>query len=154
MGWIRSLGMAVLAAVGASCTVVSVQSQDDPVGLRADGLVDGHAVLGWRDEKQAVRVDLFDGQSRGAIAEVVLWKIARLEVGLAGLAVGLGPVDLALGVLFYDPRLPVKSSPKSPKRSSEPKPAPAAETAPEETAQPGVCDEPDCTVHSPSSEEN
>ena len=36
----------------------------------------------------------------------MIWKLARLEVGLAGVAIGLGPVDLAIGCLFYEPCMP------------------------------------------------
>ena len=36
----------------------------------------------------------------------MVWKLFRLEVGLAGVAVGIGPLDIGLGVLFYEPRLP------------------------------------------------
>jgi len=109
--------LAIGAAAGASsCTVVAVQSQDNPVGLRADGLVDGHAVVGWRDERKVLRAELFDGSSPGAIAELALWKLARIEIGLAGLSLGLGPFDVGLGAIWYDPIVPVAAD--SPKKSS------------------------------------
>lgn len=95
-----------LPLVASSCTLVHVHSRGEPSRIESSGLIDGHAALGIRDTERVLHIDLFDGSSSGAIGEIVLWKLARLEVGLAGLAVGLGPVDLALGTLFYEPRLP------------------------------------------------
>ncbi len=151
---LRSVALlAALAATSASCTVVSVQSQSRPAGVRADGLVDGHAVVGWRDEKRALSVDLFDGTSRGAVFELVLWKLARLELGLAGFGVGVGPVDVALGAIWYDPHMPISSKPQSksaPKSSSNAASAASSNSpAPDApVAEPGVCDEPGC-AHTP-----
>lgn len=106
-GIARRCALLLLAlCLSPACTIVSVDSRSGPPGLRADGLVDGHAVFGFRDEDHVLHLDLFDGTSPGAIGELVIWRLARLEVGLAGLAIGLGPVDLALGTLFYDPRMP------------------------------------------------
>lgn len=127
-----------LAAFGASCTVVSVQSRDNPAGVRADGLIDGHAVVGWRDEKQVVRLDLFDGTSSGAVFELVLWKLARLELGLAGFGLGVGPLDVALGALWYDPHLPVGQKSKAATTKSK-SAAPA-----EPPSEPGPCEQPGC----------
>ena len=152
---LRWLGGAVLAAgLGASsCTVVSVQSQEAPVGLRADGLVDGHAVVGWRDEKQAVRLDLFDGTSSGAVFEFVLWRIARLELGLAGFGVGVGPFDVALGALAYDPHMPIASTPSKAAKSKGTKDADAksaSDAKPAAGAKAEPCDEPGCSSATPA----
>ena len=95
-----------LPLFASSCTLVHVHSRGEPSRIESSGLIDGHAAVGIRDTHRVLHIDLFDGSSPGAIGEVVLWKLARLEVGLAGLAVGLGPFDLALGTLFYEPRLP------------------------------------------------
>jgi hypothetical protein len=89
-----------------ACTLVAIDSQSGPPGIRADGLIEGHVAFGIRDEHQLLHVDLFDGTSCGAIFELRLWKLARIEIGLAGAALGLGPVDLALGCLFYEPEIP------------------------------------------------
>jgi hypothetical protein len=86
--------------------LVAIDSQSGPPGVRVNGLIDGHVAFGFRDEHQLLHADMFDGTSPGAILEVRLWKLARIEVGLAGLAVGLGPVDVALGCLLYDPDMP------------------------------------------------
>jgi len=101
------LAPAVLALLFApSCTLIAVDSGEGPPGLRADGLIEGHVAFDVRDEDQVLYARLFDGSSPGAFGELVIWRLARLEVGLLGLAIGLGPVDLALGTLFYDPVLP------------------------------------------------
>jgi hypothetical protein len=149
---LRSLAcFAALAAAGASCTVVSVQSQERPAGVRADGLIDGHAVVGWRDEKQALSLDLFDGRSRGAVFEFVLWKIARLELGLAGFGVGVGPFDVALGTAFYDPRMPVSTKSRSSSKEKANKDKAAVEAPAAVPDQPGACDEPGCAHVPPQS---
>ena len=62
--------------------------------------------MGLREEDNFLRLELFDGQSDGALAELSIWKLLRLEVGLLGLGVGVGPFDLALGTLFYEPEVP------------------------------------------------
>jgi hypothetical protein len=102
----RAAPLALALALAPSCTLIAVDSEDGPPGLRADGLIEGHAAVGVRDEDQVLYARLFGGSSPGALGELVLWRLARLEVGLAGVAVGLGPFDLALGTLFYDPELP------------------------------------------------
>ena len=99
--------LALALALAPSCTLITLDSRSGPPGLRADGLIEGHAAFGFRDEDHVLHAELFEGSSPGAIGEIVFWRIARVEVGLLGLAIGLGPVDLALGVLAYDPELPV-----------------------------------------------
>ncbi len=149
VSWCRARALALALGVvscAASCTVVSVQSRDNPAGVRADGIVDGHAVVGWRDESQALRVDLFDGTSSGAVFELVLWKLARLELGLAGFGVGVGPFDVALGALWYDPHLPVGDSERARKKLNAP--ASAAPAASGEAA--GPCEQPGCAEKPPA----
>lgn len=89
-----------------SCTVLRVTSDSDAKGVEAQGLIRGHATLGVSAEDRLVNVRLLGGSNRGAIAEVVLWKLFRLEAGLAGLSVGIGPIHLGLGSLFYRPNPP------------------------------------------------
>ena len=113
---LRALGLALSLVLTPACTLVAIDSQSGPPGVRADGLIEGHVAFGIRDEDQVLHLDLFDGSSDGAIGELVLWKLARLEVGLAGVALGLGPVDLAIGTLFYDPRMPRFLSDDGPKK--------------------------------------
>jgi len=111
-----------LLLLGSSCTITSVGSEDAPPRVEAEGLVEGHAALGWRDESRLLRLDLLDGSSDGALAEFTLWRLLRLEVGALGLGVGLGPIDLALGTLFYEPEVPQMTS----ERGSRPESGTAA----------------------------
>lgn len=105
----RSLLLA-LPLLASSCTITSVGSEDAPPRVEAEGLLEGHAALGWRDESRLLRLDVLDGSSDGALAEFTLWRLLRLEVGALGLGVGLGPIDLALGTLFYEPEVPSMTS--------------------------------------------
>lgn len=102
----KFLAAAALCMAATSCSLITVDSQDGPPGARAEGLVDGHAVFGWRAEDTLLRAELLDGTSDGAVFELTVWKLLRVEVGLVGLCVGLGPIDLGLGTLFFDPTVP------------------------------------------------
>ncbi|MEQ1892212.1 MAG: hypothetical protein ABL998_06690 [Planctomycetota bacterium] len=88
------------------CTVTSVGAEDAPPRVEADGLIEGHAAFGFRDEDRFLRLDVLDGSSDGAVAEFTLWRLFRLELGALGLGVGIGPFDVALGTLFYEPEVP------------------------------------------------
>jgi hypothetical protein len=103
--------LALLAAIPATalltgCTVTSIGSEDGPPRVESDGLIEGHAAFGIRDEHRFVRLQVLDGDSDGALAQFVLWKLFRLEVGALGVGVGIGPFDFALGTLFYDADVP------------------------------------------------
>jgi len=62
--------------------------------------------VGFRADEEVFSLRLLDGRSDGALGELVVWKLLRVEVGLLGAAVGLGPFDVALGTFFYEPRVP------------------------------------------------
>ena len=109
---VHLLALAVAAPLG-GCTVVTLDSEDGPVRIESRGLIEGHAAVGIPDEDRIFHVKVLDGRSSGAVGEIVLWKLFRLEVGLAGAAIGIGPFDLALGTLFYDPRLPRYRKPEA-----------------------------------------
>ncbi len=98
--------VAVLVLVTPSCSIVAVDSKDGPPRIEANGLIGGHAAIGISSEKHLLHLNLFDGQSSGAIGELIIWKLLRLEVGLAGASITVGPLHLGLGTLFYDPVVP------------------------------------------------
>lgn len=95
-------GTALLSA----CTVTSVGAKGHPPRVESNGLLEGHAAVGLRADDGVFRLRVLDGESQGAVGELVLWKLFRLEVGALGLGIGIGPFDLALGTLFYEPEVP------------------------------------------------
>jgi hypothetical protein len=101
-----NLAAAVGAAFLSACTVTSMGAKDGPPRVESDGLIEGHAAVGFRSDDGILRLRVLEGDSDGALGELVLWKLFRLEVGALGLAVGIGPLDLALGTFFYEPEVP------------------------------------------------
>ena len=89
-----------------SCTVVSVSADSGPARIQSDGLIDGYVTAGMPADTRLLHVELFDGRSPGALAQFSIWKLLRFELGFAGAAIGVGPFDIGLGILGYDPRLP------------------------------------------------
>ena len=85
---------------------MTVGSEDSPPRIESRGLIESHVAVGIRDEDHLLHARILDGHSPGSIGELVVWRLFRLEIGLAGAAIGVGPLDVALGVLFYDPRVP------------------------------------------------
>jgi len=112
--------VALGAALASACTITSMGPEDGPPRIESRGLIEGHAAVGMRDEDDFFRLKLLDGQSDGALAEVVVWKLFRLEVGALGAGVGIGPFDLALGTLFYEADLPPMESEKKAVSASAP----------------------------------
>lgn len=106
----RHLLFAGFSLLLSACTVTSVGSEDAPPRVEAEGLIEGHAAFGFRDEDRFLRLDVLDGRSDGALAELTIWRLLRLEVGALGLGIGVGPFDLALGTLFYEPEVPTMTS--------------------------------------------
>lgn len=94
------------AALLSGCTVTSMGPESGPPRVESDGLLEGHAAVGWRAEDRFLRLQAFEGDSHGAMAQLVLWKLFRLEVGALGVGIGIGPLDLALGTLWYEPDVP------------------------------------------------
>jgi len=81
-------------------------AKGSPPRVESNGLLEGHAAVGVRADDGIFRLRVLDGESEGALGELVVWKLFRLEVGALGLGVGIGPFDLALGTLFYEPEVP------------------------------------------------
>ncbi len=94
-----TLGLAL--SVGPGC---HIRSYNSPPRIVGTGIIRGHAALGFRENPDVLRANVsldFD-----QLVEITIWKLFRLEVGVAGASVGIGPLDLGLGVLFYDPDVP------------------------------------------------
>ena len=109
-----------LTALICSCTIMRVDSDSDPARIESRGLIRGHAAAGIPAEDHLLHLDLFDGSSKGAVAELVVWKLFRFELGLAGASIGVGPLSLGLGVFFYDAKTPQMLSQKKAKQEQAP----------------------------------
>jgi len=106
MGHRLHLAAPLAATLLSACTVTRMGAESGPPRLDFDGMIEGHAAFGIRADDDFLRLRVLDGESDGALGEFVLWKLFRLEVGALGVGVGIGPVDLALGTLFYEPEVP------------------------------------------------
>ena len=96
------LGLVLLLG---GCTLIDVRSSHGG-GVHSDAFVSGYADAGWPASDSLLKVGLFDGPSRGALLYLQVWKLLRIELGFVGLALGIGPLDAGVGVLFYDPHPP------------------------------------------------
>jgi hypothetical protein len=112
------LGAALLSA----CTVTSVGARGSPPRVESNGLLEGHAAVGLRADDGLFRLRVLEGDSEGALGELVVWKLFRLEVGALGLGIGIGPFDLALGTLFYEPEVPEMLGEKHPAEAGSSRP--------------------------------
>jgi opacity protein-like surface antigen len=96
----------LLALAAPACVVIDVTADHEAGGFKSTGLIGGYATAGWPSDDSLLKLGLLDGRSDGAIFLLQVWKLVRVEVGLLGLAVGLGPLDAGVGILFYDPEPP------------------------------------------------
>ena len=95
-----------LSALLPSCTVVRGTAEGEAPQIRFEGVFDGYAGFGWPESDSLIRLDVLDGRSSGSVAYLEIWRLLRLEVGLAGVAIGIGPFDVGIGTLFYEPKSP------------------------------------------------
>ena len=94
--------LAATALLSTGCTIVRVRGTG--TGIASRGLIDGHVAVGMPEEDNVFSAEVFDGSSPGGLAEIRIWKLLRLEVGLLGASVGVGPLDVGVGALAYSPR--------------------------------------------------
>jgi hypothetical protein len=106
MGSRTCLALTLGAALLSGCTITSMGPESGPPRVESDGLIEGHAAFGWRAEDRFLRLNALEGDSDGAFGQLVIWKLFRLELGALGVGIGVGPFDLALGTLFYEPEVP------------------------------------------------
>lgn len=95
-------------ALAAACLVSSctLSTRSHPPRLQGEGIVEGHIALGIAAEEHLLHASLFGGHNDGSLAELVIWKLLRIELGIAGASLTLGPLHLGLGVLAYEPEVP------------------------------------------------
>ena len=63
------------------------------------------------------------GAGGGAAAGLVVWKLFRVALGLAGCSIGVGPFSLGLGIFFYEAKTPEMKSQKRESESTDVEPA-------------------------------
>ena len=97
------LGTGVLAATCLASSSCRIHSYSEPPRIVGEGIVRGHAAVGIHDEDEVLHLHFF---GRNGIVDLTIWRLLRLEIGIAGASVGVGPIDLGLGALFYDPYVP------------------------------------------------
>ena len=90
-------------SLASSC---SLRTRSDPPRLEGDGILAGHLALGIAAEERLVHADIFGGHNDGSILEFGIWKLFRIELGILGASLSLGPVHAGLGVLAYDAPVP------------------------------------------------
>ena len=94
------LSLLLCGLLAAGCTVLKVDSSDS--GWESDAVISGHLTAGWPDDQAVIELDLLQGHNDGAILWFNVWKLFRVEIGLVGASVGVGPLDIGFGVLFYE----------------------------------------------------
>jgi hypothetical protein len=103
-----ALALVLLGTVSPACTVLNVRTGDD--GLDNHAFISGYLTAGWPEDADLIDLRAFKGENPGALVYFNLWKLLRVEVGLIGVCVGIGPLDAGLGLLFHDVRPPKYST--------------------------------------------
>jgi len=96
----RFVPLVLCLALFTSCTVLKVGSSDS--GFESDAFISGHLTAGWPDDLAIIDLKILDGYNDGSIFWFNIWNLVRVEIGLVGASVGVGPLDFGLGVLFYE----------------------------------------------------
>lgn len=104
----RLAPLVLCLALFSSCTVLKVGSSDS--GFESDAFISGHLTAGWPDDLAIIELQILDGHNGGSVFWFNIWNLVRVEVGLLGASVGVGPLDVGLGILFYDARPPSYST--------------------------------------------
>lgn len=98
----RLLSVGLLSLALGACNLIHIDTESDRSRSDSHAFISGFVDAGWTDNDPLLDVDLF----QNALISIDVWKLARLEVGLVGASVGVGPFDAGLGLLFYEARPP------------------------------------------------
>jgi hypothetical protein len=101
---LRAIPLVVALTVLTGCTIV-----DAGVGRNADwawGGAGGYADCAWPANDALLSADVIGGPHSGSLVSVDVWRLLHLEVGLFGLGVGIGPLQIGGGVGWYTPQAP------------------------------------------------
>lgn len=125
----------LLALLAPACIVIDVRADHEAGGFQSMGLIDGYATAGWPADDSLLKLGLLDGRSDGTLLMLQVWKLLRFELGLVGFTLGVGPLDLGVGTLFFDPQAPAyvdhgdEAPGDAPSAARREGPAPAATAA-------------------------
>lgn len=103
----RFLLLIVLASALAGCSLVDagIARQHCPRTWEF-GEASAYAEFAWPANPSLLRADLLGGANRGTLVSLDLWRLLHLELGLLGVGVGIGPLQVGAGAGFYAPQAP------------------------------------------------
>jgi hypothetical protein len=97
-----------------SCISLNFGDEGDPPPVRVRGLVSGHAQLSGFEDYQGplLGLDLGHDIDRGELVALDVGPIFGVGIGVAGARLRVWPLDIGLGLLFYDASPPEESAPE------------------------------------------
>ena len=106
----RGLAVRTCCLVLSACTVIDGGVGRDVQDWKVDGWGAAYADFGWPTNPDFLTADLVGPQNPGSVFSVQLWRILYFEVGLLGVSLGLGPLQVGAGTLFHRPAAPASMS--------------------------------------------
>ena len=99
--------LALACAVLGGCTVVDLGVGRDKCPAEWEwGGAGGYADFAWPANDMLLTADLLGGPHSGSLVSVDLWRLLHLELGLFGVGIGVGPLQIGGGVGWYTPQTP------------------------------------------------
>jgi hypothetical protein len=132
---VAGIATGTMVALLTGCISLKIGTDTQPPSLRMSGLVNGYASAAALHPYNGTILNfgLFSkAERRGEFLSLDVWPLAGVGVGVVGARVRVLPLELGLGVLWYDPKpeaIPPEKS-KVEKAPSAPKETPKEEKAP------------------------